>query len=176
MEEVRYMRLLVFADSHGKTAAMTEIAGAVSPDMILHLGDFGRDTDVFNGMYETKAVAGNCDGSSVEHKSELVFSVMNKKIFMLHGHTRGVDYNFGNLVYAAAERGADVALFGHTHIADVFVENDILFMNPGSITKPHDDFPGCGLIVIDNDGMVTASIIKIQENNTIKVVRQESTG
>ena len=45
----------------------------------------------------------------------------------------GVKYDLDTLADAAAARGAEVALFGHTHKPLVDMRGKTLFLNPGSI-------------------------------------------
>ena len=62
------------------------------------------------------AVRGNCDfGSDLPLTGE--FTAQGVKIFYTHGHYYGVKSGLYTLACAARERGAQVALYGHTHNA-----------------------------------------------------------
>lgn len=41
------------------------------------------------------------------------------------------------LYYRAKELGADIALFGHTHQQMIEEYNEVILMNPGSISLPN---------------------------------------
>ena len=77
-------------------------------------------------------VRGNCDWGSTLPKEELV-PLGGKRIFALHGHTRLVKYGLQDLVSEAKARKADVAIYGHTHVARVDYIDGIYFMCPGSV-------------------------------------------
>ena len=60
-------------------------------------------------------MAGNCDYGALEPMDGL--AAFDQTIaFYTHGHMYGVKYDLDTLTDAAAARGAEVALFGHTHI------------------------------------------------------------
>ena len=60
-----------------------------------------------------------------------------KRIFLLHGHTRGVKYDLQRLWYAGREVSADAVVFGHTHTALVDYDGAMYVMNPGSVGGVH---------------------------------------
>ena len=78
------------------------------------------------------AVRGNCDLYSQLPDEETV-SLGGKKIYCLHGHTKGVKHGFENLESAAVKKGADVAVHGHTHEPRVSYSDGIWYMCPGSV-------------------------------------------
>ena len=80
------------------------------------------------------------------------------RILMLHGHTRHVKSSPMAAVYAAREYGADVLLFGHTHVPLVDYDGALWVMNPGAAG----DYtrPTCGLLTI-REGAVTCSVQSI---------------
>ena len=70
------------------------------------------------------------------------------RIFMLHGHTRSVKSSPMSALYAAKEYGAQVLLFGHTHVPLVDNDGTLLTLNPGAAgDRLH---PTCGILTIDN--------------------------
>ncbi len=102
-------------------------------DFIIHLGDNTRDVNEIQKYYSGKiiSVKGNCDYSK-NILTEKIEVIGNKKIFITHGHNYNVKATLVNLKYKAMEVGADIALFGHTHIATTLFEEGIWFINPGS--------------------------------------------
>ena len=108
-------------------------------DLLYHgpRNDLPRDYDtkavtkLLNGVKEKLlCVKGNCDWGSLP--LTLDFTVEGVHFFVTHGHMFNVKYGLYELDCAARERGADVALFGHTHIAhDEYIDGVRLF-NPGS--------------------------------------------
>ena len=57
---------------------------------------------------------------------------------------------------AAKERGCDIALYGHTHEADVHEEEGVLVVNPGCMTLLYPDAPRyCYLVVAGKKAVAT---------------------
>jgi len=158
------MKILVLSDSHGSTAVMRTVIQKFEKDAgaVIHLGDFFIDAIRNKPECSLHFVRGNCDGSSydgAEVPTEKVVDIGGIKIFMTHGHRYGVKYGMDRLVYAALEREADVCLYGHTHAPAVFREEGIIYMNPGSISRPRDArAPSYGVLDIENSA-VTASVV-----------------
>ena len=77
------------------------------------------------------AVAGNCDFGALEPLDGLA-AFDGVVVFYTHGHMYGVKYDLDTLADAAAARGANVALFGHTHIPVAEERGGVFLFNPGS--------------------------------------------
>ena len=129
------MKILVFSDSHGMTAAMCEAALQHKPDVCLHLGDYADDADELRVLMPdvpVYAVRGNGDYSSQEPiRQELTFSGV--KIFMTHGHTYRVKMDPSGLINTAMYADAKLLLYGHTHVPMWEAVGDMIVLNPGSI-------------------------------------------
>ncbi len=129
------MKAAVFSDSHGNTALMAEAVRRCRPDVILHLGDYDRDTEIFRREFPEiplYSVSGNCDIMPTAPAAEIV-QLGPVKAFLTHGHLYHVDYGrLDSLVYAAQEAGAALALFGHTHQADYQEIGGVKVLNPGT--------------------------------------------
>lgn len=127
-------------------------------DVLIHLGDNVQDIKEIKKYYKGKIinVKGNCD-FSVDIPSEKVEIIENKKFFITHGHRYDVKYDISRLRYRALEIGADVVLYGHTHISKISFEDGIWFVNPGSPAAPRDGFFSVATINIDNN-VINASI------------------
>nr|WP_192868029.1 metallophosphoesterase [Calderihabitans maritimus] len=107
-----------------------------SVDLLLHAGDHYSDALVLAKELnlEVKAVTGNCDFA--DEILEQVFELKGKKFLLTHGHLYGVKTGYQRLYYRAKELKVDVVVFGHTHIPENRVVDDILLVNPGSISRP----------------------------------------
>lgn len=146
------MRLLVFSDSHGNTARMTDaILMHKEADMIIHLGDGERDIDKIKDIIGTTPlvqVCGNCDFLSALPENEYIFAKGNK-ILCTHGHMEGVKHGAQMLYAKAKAAGARIALYGHTHIPVTHYDEGFYAMNPGSIRE------GCyGVVDITDSGII----------------------
>ncbi len=79
---------------------------------------------------------------------------------MMHGHEHGVKSGIERAAAYAAQRGADVLLFGHTHepmekyfpvgtrLGEVTLEKPLYVFNPGSLGLPREGCATFGVIEI----------------------------
>lgn len=154
------MKIAILGDTHrnkyGISLALKKIK-ELEANMIIHLGDCVDDIEIiktdFNG--EVLGVVGNCDCTSRFPNNQII-DINGKKIFFTHGDLYGVKNSLSSILYKGEEIGADIILFGHTHISLLEEINNIILMNPGSIPKPS---PWCrsgavGFIEVSNDGKI----------------------
>ena len=144
------MEFLIFSDSHGSAQNMTAAIDRQikTPDAVLFLGDGARDLDrLFLCDIPIWAVRGNCDWSSSDYadKTERTLYFEGHTILLCHGHEWGVKGGMGALIAHAAEVGADIVLFGHTHtptlqtiaageqVKGITLTRPMYLFNPGSI-------------------------------------------
>jgi putative phosphoesterase len=144
------MEFLIFSDSHGSAQTMSAAIDRQikMPDAVLFLGDGARDLDrLFLCDIPIWAVRGNCDWSSSDYadKTERLLYFEGHTILLCHGHEWGVKGGMGALIAHAAEVGADIVLFGHTHTPTVkaiaageqvkgtTLTRPMYLFNPGSI-------------------------------------------
>ena len=133
------MKILIVSDSHGHHDLVRKAIGQEAPiDMLIHAGDVEGDLEMILGKkrdYEIRAVAGNMDWSD-KLEDELCFPVGGHIVYLTHGHRVGVHGGTHRLTDRARHLGADIAIYGHTHVPDYGTENEVLVINPGSIAKP----------------------------------------
>lgn len=128
--------IVVLSDTHRNLAPLDKIQTVLAEcDYIVHLGDMASDAaGIFREWPEkTYILAGNNDFYGGE--KELVLDAEGRRIFACHGHRYGVKGGTERLAAAAKERGCDIALYGHTHVAETHEEEGILLVNPGSMTR-----------------------------------------
>ncbi len=127
------MKLLIFSDSHGDAGYMRRaVLKNRDADAIIFLGDGLMDVMYsLEGEYSIPIykVKGNCDiGISsyypdVKKTDELFLD--GKKIIFTHGDLYSVKSTTQDLSRLAISRGADIVLFGHTHMpCEIFVPTD----------------------------------------------------
>lgn len=128
------MGILVISDSHGLVHEVKRVVARHAVDKILHCGDFCVDPhrEPFSKM---TLVRGNCDMTK-EVPTEQMTKWQDLSILQTHGHLYGVKSSLLRLHYRAEETGANVVLFGHSHMPVCGVEREILFLNPGSLQMP----------------------------------------
>lgn len=144
------MKIVVFSDSHGEVDAMEQVVRREKPYLVLHLGDLCRDFEELQRRLPTQVmqnVCGNCDGFT-ETPDRRTLRVEGRRILMMHGHRYGVKQSYGAAVFAAQEAGADILLFGHTHVPFCEDLDGLWVMNPGSCRGHHASF---GVICLEKD-------------------------
>ena len=130
------MKIIVVSDTHGHTQALVNTVFDENPQLILHLGDYEKDCDKVRNMYPNinlRAVRGNGDFRAREPEND-EFVIENTRIFMTHGHLYGVKSSLESVIGAARARCADILLFGHTHTPFYEIVENMIIVNPGSIT------------------------------------------
>ncbi|MCI6276645.1 MAG: metallophosphoesterase [Clostridium sp.] len=132
------MLIAVLSDTHRYESYIKMAAKMCKDaDVVLHLGDNVSDVEIIKKEIgkDVIFVKGNCD---IERsaKVEQLIELENKKILMTHGHEYGVKSSLLNLNYRAKELGADIALYGHSHIASIEKHDGVWFVNPGSVSLP----------------------------------------
>ncbi|MCY6355802.1 metallophosphoesterase [Clostridium sp. ZS2-4] len=158
------MLIGVVSDTHRDKSVFQKVAEVLQDtDLIIHLGDNVQDVEGIKEYYKKKIinVRGNCDFGKKE-PLELLEEVEGVKIFITHGHNYDVKYNILKLKYRAEELGADIALFGHTHVSVIEYEEGIWFMNPGSASLPRDAYSSVAIIEI-NDRKINPGIKLLQK-------------
>lgn len=135
------MKYLILSDSHGKIDNMVRAVELVRPRGVIHLGDCWRDVDELQSFFPRlplERVPGNCDFGRFE-PLERVLILEGRRVLIAHGHTMNVKYGLLKAQYHALELGADILLFGHTHVPLVDASTRPVMLNPGSIgdlTRP----------------------------------------
>ncbi|MCR5349647.1 MAG: metallophosphoesterase [Acholeplasmatales bacterium] len=117
------MKILVLSDNHYKNLDIKN-----KYDFIIHAGDYGSELDYLennNIIY----VKGNCDYYG---DKERILELYNKKILLTHGDKYRVKETYQSILYKGLQEECDIVIFGHTHIPLIFIEENILFINPGS--------------------------------------------
>lgn len=131
------MKILIVSDSHSRLDSLIKIWEKEVPDVVISAGDYSKDVEELSYIYNSSKyyiVRGNCD--YMDHNTEdiLEFKLLDKKIFLTHGHLYGVKTSYDYLRMEARDRGNNICIFGHTHIPYLEEEKMILF-NPGAVKE-----------------------------------------
>ena len=130
------MKILVISDTHNFISDVVSLIETLNPDYVIHLGDMCDDCERLEETFPHKliiSVRGNNDYYDQKYPYERFFELGGKKIFMCHGHKYNVKATLSRLMYKGEELGADIILYGHTHIAYLEQADDKIVMNPGSM-------------------------------------------
>ncbi|MFA5843898.1 MAG: metallophosphoesterase family protein [Coriobacteriia bacterium] len=150
------LRVGIVSDTHGSLSreASARLAGV---DHILHAGDVGSAAVLgeLEAIAPTTAVRGNMDAGPVVGALPAVADVTLGGVRFLVGHVRG------RLTARGAPDGVRVVVTGHTHVAEIESAHGVIFVNPGSASRPPDDaLPTIALALVE-DGDVTVRIVTV---------------
>jgi len=161
-------RVIALSDAHGDTAGLAEAIDLAwkqgKVDVAVYLGDGVENfLRVRPSLLEKGTVChivtGNNDWGCYEPQ-ELVFRVGRAVFYACHGHTRYVKYGTDRLYYAAREREAQVALYGHTHVPKMELEGSVYLINPGAVCDRLRHGVAYAEILVEDNGAVMGQLVK----------------
>lgn len=169
------MTFLILSDSHGRSDLVSEVLSLHKRcDGVIFLGDGIRDVSysdcVENGGFYV-GVRGNCDGIfqriiDYEYSDELLLNLSEYTVIMMHGHLHGVKSGLDRAITYASKKGANVLLYGHTHLPfeKYYPEGTVIngytlpramwAFNPGSLGSSTDGKHHYGIMGIRNGNIL----------------------
>lgn len=130
------MDVLAVSDSHGIVNNLTRILEREKEcKTVFFLGDGARDIEYCKSRFPDRrfvCVKGNNDWGSSE-ETEAYRYIDGNTVIAVHGHLFGVRYGLHELAGKAESVRANVALYGHTHKADISFINGVSLINPGAV-------------------------------------------
>lgn len=153
------MKVLVFADSHGRILEVCDAIEREQPDSVIHLGDYTEDVRTLRRMYACTtmpiyAVRGNNDFDR-DFPMFLVMSLGGVPMYLSHGHREhAAGLSCGMMADRARENQCRIAMFGHTHRLFLEQRGGVYVFNPGSISLPRGGRRSYGRLTIE-DGEFT---------------------
>ena len=154
-----FMRLLVLSDTHGKALLIDRVL-QIEKDAkeVFFLGDVVSDVEEVMPHYPDRhfhIVHGNCDYFSNYPLFDIVEYPLGT-VYFTHGHKHSVKYGTDVLLTSAKNVGANIALYGHTHISAVDYKDGVYLINSGSLALPRDGKPSYAVIDITDKGILPA--------------------
>lgn len=134
------MKALVFSDMHGMTTFAADMLEKEKDcSLVFFLGDGVRDTERLREKYPDKKfiiVKGNND-FSCSAETEAYKHIDGVTIMACHGHLFDVRYTLTSLLNKAHSVRAHVALYGHTHKANMYNDpvTGLCAINPGALCE-----------------------------------------
>lgn len=140
------LRLVIVADTHSEPHPNSaHLIASHKPDAILHAGDIG-DLQVLAMLRHVApvfAVRGNIDGHGPELPDHLEIELQGgqdsnhttlalPKILLLHIGVSGPKLR-ADAARAAAQKGAQMVVCGHSHVPFIGIDKGVTIFNPGSI-------------------------------------------
>lgn len=155
------MRLLVISDTHGRYELIDRVLRREKDAKeVFFLGDVVRDIEEVLPQYPDRnfhIVRGNCDYfceyplfDIAEYKSEDV------TVYFTHGHKHFVKSGVEDILDTAKKLGANIALYGHTHISKIDYIDGVYIINSGSLSLPRNGEASYAVIDITKGGILPA--------------------
>ncbi|WP_155286428.1 YfcE family phosphodiesterase [Lacticaseibacillus zhaodongensis] len=153
------MRIIAVSDTHGDELVLKEIVTEY-PDCAAYFYAGDSELAANDAVFKTyQAVVGNMDFDQSFPKT-LTADVAGFRVFMTHGHFYNVRVTLDKLLAAGQSAGAQLIIYGHTHVALAEEHAGVVIVNPGSISQPRGPLAKLGgtFAIIDVD----AEQIKVQ--------------
>lgn len=150
------MKVLIISDTHRHNENYLKVLNQTMPiDMLVHCGDIeGSEYTIAESCgCPVQMVMGNNDFFS-DLPREKEFQIGRYKVWLTHGHTYYVSMGDETIKQEARERGADIVMFGHSHRPLIDRDDDVIAINPGSLTYPRQEGrrPSYILMELDDKG------------------------
>ena len=148
------MRVLIVSDTHGRHNGLDRaLQEAGDIDMLIHLGDVEGGEEYIDTVVdcEKHIVRGNNDFFSDLPREE-EFNIGKYKIFITHGHSYYVSLDPEYIREEGKARKADIVMFGHTHRPFFEEMDEIIVLNPGSLSFPRQEGRKGSYMIMETDG------------------------
>ena len=160
------MKVMIVSDSHrqhGNLEKAIEREGKL--DLMIHLGDAEGNEFYIEQIAgcPLEIISGNNDFfSDLEREKEI--TIGKYKVFLTHGHYYYVSLGTENILEEGRSRSVDIVMFGHTHKPVLDIKEDIVLLNPGSISYPRQEGkkPTYMIMEIGEDDNATFSLHTIE--------------
>lgn len=142
------MKILVCSDTHHCLSNLYDAIEREMPDFLIHLGDHVRDAEDVGYAFdrlEMICVPGNCDYLT-QMPQTLIREIGGHRFLLAHGHNHGVKLGLQRIEEEGRRAGAEVVLFGHTHVPLCDRKGELWLMNPGACGQYRCTY---GIITID---------------------------
>ncbi|MBN2160644.1 MAG: YfcE family phosphodiesterase [Spirochaetes bacterium] len=131
-------RILVVSDSHGSHVKLGRIIDREYPfDYLVHCGDGADDLSAVAvpGGVTVVSVYGNMDhGRGAGAERTVFFTAGTLRVMVSHGDRYHVHNDLEWIEREGRSRGADIVLFGHTHVK-YFCQGKPSLFNPGPANR-----------------------------------------
>ncbi len=146
------MKILVVSDTHKKNNNFFQVVKLHRPDMIIHCGDAEGSEIALKEAAECpmQMVLGNNDFFS-DLPRELEFNIGKYKVWVTHGHNYYVSMGNETIKKEAIARGKDIVFYGHTHRPVIDIGEQIVAVNPGSLSYPRQDGHKASYVIMEVD-------------------------
>lgn len=147
------MKVLIVSDTHKRNDNFFRVLEKTSPvDMVIHCGDIeGSEYAIAESAgCPVEMVAGNNDFFTTL-PMEREFELGKYHVWVTHGHNYYVSMGNEHLKQEARIRGVDIVFYGHTHRPLLDLNDDVIAINPGSLSYPRQDGRRPSYVLMDID-------------------------
>ena len=156
------MKILIVSDTHRKNENYLKVLQLVGKlDMVIHLGDVeGSEYTIREAAgCPVEMIAGNNDFFS-DLPSEKTLQIGRYRVMITHGHRYYIGMGNEMLKEEATAHGVDIVMYGHTHKPVIDISDNIVAINPGSLSYPRQENrkPSYIIMEIDEKGEASFSL------------------
>lgn len=157
-------KILIMSDTHGDYVFYKNIIAKEKADLVVHAGDFCIEISEMKKNFDF-FVAGNND---YEGERIVNFQYENLNFQVMHGD------QFGSSIFEfkkreekiwqyAKDNKIDVLINGHTHIESFLYKDNIMVINPGSLSLPRNSIgkKSYAILYIENKKIINLEFEKI---------------
>ncbi|MDD3122541.1 MAG: YfcE family phosphodiesterase [Candidatus Izemoplasmatales bacterium] len=160
------MKIILFSDNHRDKEAVLELIKMYpSADRYISLGD-SEMTESELSMLNIYGVKGNYPFEP-KFPDDLSFTFDDWDFFFTHGHKYGVKNGLSRLYEVSKSLNSEIVCFGHTHVAFLEEMDDIIFLNPGSLTFPKRFEPTSFAYIETSPNLIDIKILDLKTNKVI---------
>lgn len=151
------MKIGVISDTHGllREEVMERLKEC---DLIVHCGDIGKleIIDRLEQLGKIEFIKGNVDkniNDEIAPKDKII-EVMNKRIYIVH--------NIAEMDVDLDKEKIDIVVYGHSHKANIYEKDGIMYINPGSVGPRRFKLPisMAILTILDYDNNIESKILE----------------
>ncbi len=159
------MKIVVFADSHGRMLQVYDAIERECADMLIHLGDYAHDVRELHHTYPQLPLVQVRGNNDFERDVPLQRTLLEEGIalYLTHGHQERVSgSSLGHLLREAKREHCTIAMYGHTHRMRLEMQEGILVLNPGSISLPRGGKASYAVLHIQDHAIQQVQIMDTQ--------------
>lgn len=183
------MKIGIMSDTHGSLVYLEKALETLANcDILLHAGDVlyhGPRNDLPTGYNPKGVIAkindldniliarGNCDADVdqmvINHpiQGPYVLSQFGElRILVNHGYMDSKE----ETIKKAKSMGADILVLGHTHVKELYVDENLIVINPGSTSIPKDGSHSVAIIDINESHEELDLDINLIDINTNEII------
>ena len=152
-------KILIVSDTHRKNDNYLDVLQMEGKlDMVIHLGDVeGSEYTIKEAAgCPVEMVSGNNDFFS-DLPSEKTLQIGRYRVMITHGHRYYIGMGNEMLKEEAVAHGMDIVMYGHTHRPVIDISQDIIAINPGSLSYPRQENRKPSYIIMEIDDAGEAS-------------------